>query len=148
MSFALWHSGRSGFQIGREPPDAGATRMTYGFAASEKASIAAVAALGIDAQGMLVYARVTEGEKPGADGALLRSLLTSLGCEAQLFLPAALGAELAPPGAEAPVRAPGSGVVLVRAQGPSVRRIFTDTPIVGPKRWAPLQTRRSAGAEP
>jgi hypothetical protein len=149
MSFALWHSGRAGFQIGREPPDAGATRITYGFAASEKASIGAVAALGIDAQGMLVYARVTEGEKPGADGALLRSLLTSLGCEAQLFLPAALGAELAPPGAEAPVRAPGSGVVLVRAQGPSARRIFTDTPIVGPKRWAPLQTRRSAAvAEP
>lgn len=148
MSFALWHSGRTGFQIGREPPDAGATRITYGFAASEKASIGAVAALGIDAQGMLVYARVTEGEKPGADGALLRSLLTSLGCEATLYLPAALGAELAPPGAEAPVRAPGSGVVLVRAQGPSVRRIFTDVPIVGPKRWAPLQTRRSALGEP
>jgi hypothetical protein len=148
MSFALWHSARAGFQVGREPPDAAATRITYGYAASEKPSIAANAALGIDPQGMLVYARVTEGENPGSDGALLRSLLVSLGCESTLFLPGALGAELAPPGAEAPVRAPGSGVVLVRAQGPSVRRIFTDTPIVGPKRWAPIQTRRSTLGEP
>jgi hypothetical protein len=38
--------------------------------------------------------------------------------------------------------------VLVRAQGPSVRRIFTDVPIVGPKRWAPLQTRRVTLAPP
>ena len=148
MSSALWHSVRAGFQIGREPPDANATRITYGYAPSEKQAIGAVAALGIDGQGMLVYARVTEGENPGADGALLRSLLGSLGCENALYLPAALGAELAPPGAEAPVRAPGSGVVLVRAQGPSVRRIFTDTPIVGPKRWAPLQTRRATLAPP
>ena len=143
MSFALWHSARAGFYIGREPPDDAATRITYGYGSSEKQSAAASAALGVDAQGMLIYARVTEGEKAGSDGALLQSLLASLGCESPLFLPAALGAELAPPGAEAPVRAPGSGVVLVRAEGPSARRIFADTPIVGPKRWAPAQTRRS-----
>ncbi|HEV8549429.1 MAG TPA: hypothetical protein VGQ57_10380, partial [Polyangiaceae bacterium] len=147
-SFALWHSVRSGFQIGREPPDAAATRITYGYAPTEKPSNGASAALGIDPQGMLIYARLTEGENPGGDGALLRSLLGSLGCESLLFLPAALGAELAPPGAAATARTPGSGVVLVRAHGPSVRRIFTETPIVGPKRWALLQNRRSTLGAP
>jgi hypothetical protein len=88
---------------------------------------------------MLVYARVTEGSKPGSDGVLLRSLLESLGCKAMLFFPRPLGAELAVEGAEAPVGTPGSGVVLVRREGPGARRIFPDTPIVGPKKWAPLQ---------
>jgi hypothetical protein len=148
MSFALWHGPHTGFQITREPPEPQATRITFGYAGQEKQSVAATAALGIDAQGMLLYARVTEGDRPGSDGAMLRNLLTSLGCETQLFVPATLGAELAPPGAEPAVREPGSGVVLVRAEGPSVRRIFTDTPIVGPKRWAPLQTRRNALGEP
>jgi hypothetical protein len=147
MSFSLWHGSRTGFQIAREPPEPHATRITLGYAPEEKQSIAATAAVGVDAQGMLIYARVTEGDEPGKDGVLLRSLLASLGCETSLFVPAALGAELAPPGAEAPVRAPGSGVVLVRAQAPGVRRIFTETPIVGPKRWAPLQTRRNALGE-
>jgi hypothetical protein len=148
MSFSLWHGDRTGFQIAREPPEPHATRITFGYEADEKQAVAATAALGVDAQGMLIYARVTDGDHPGSDGTLLRSLLASLGCETTLFVPAALGAELAPPGAEAPVRAPGSGVVLVRAQGPSVRRIFAETPIVGPKRWAPLQTRRNALGEP
>jgi hypothetical protein len=148
MSFALWHGAQTGFQIAREPPEPNATRVTFGYGAAEKQAIAASAALGVDADGMLIYARLTEGEQPGSDGALLRSLLGSLGCETTLFLPGALGAELAPPGAEAPVRAPGSGVVLVRAQGPGAKRIFTETPIVGPKRWAPLQTRRSTLGEP
>jgi hypothetical protein len=148
MSSALWHSAQFGFQIAREPPEPHATRITFGYAAAEKQAIGASAALGIDAQGMLIYARLTDGEQPGSDGALLRSLLGSLGCETTLFLPGALGAELAPPGAEAPVRAPGSGVVLVRGQGPGAKRIFTETPIVGPKRWAPIQTRRSTLGEP
>jgi hypothetical protein len=148
MSFALWHGAQTGFRIAREPPEPNATRITFGYGAAEKQAIGASAALGVDADGMLIYARLTEGEQPGSDGALLRSLLGSLGCETTLFLPGALGAELAPPGAEAPVRAPGSGVVLVRAQGPGAKRIFTETPIVGPKRWAPLQTRRSTLGEP
>jgi hypothetical protein len=148
MTFALWHGAATGFRIAREPPEPNATRISFGYGAAEKQAIAANAALGIDGDGMLIYARLTEGEQPGSDGALLRSLLGSLGCETSLFLPGALGAELAPPGAEAPVRAPGSGVVLVRARGPGALRIFTDTPIVGPKRWAPLQTRRSTLGEP
>lgn len=148
MSFSLWLGAQTGFQITREPPEPHATRITFGYAGHEKQSVAATAALGVDAQGMLIYARVTDGDHPGSDGAMLRSLLTSLGCETQLFVPAALGAELAPPGTETSASGADSGVVLVRAEGPSVRRIFTDTPIVGPKRWAPLQTRRDALGEP
>lgn len=141
MTTSLWHSERTGFAVGRVAPDTEATRLSLGYLASERASIAATAASGIDEDGMLVYARVTEGSRPESDGALLRSLLESLGCRDLLFFPKPLGTELAPPGAEAPVRAPGSGVVLVRAEGPGAKRIFSDTPIVGPKRWAPLQTR-------
>jgi hypothetical protein len=141
MSTALWHSERSGFAVGRDAPATDATRLSLGYLPNERASIATTAAAGIDEDGMLVYARVTEGGRPESDGALLRSLLESLGCRALLFFPRPLGAELAAPGAEAPVRAPGSGVVLVRAEGPGAKRIFTDTPIVLPKRWAPLQTR-------
>jgi hypothetical protein len=141
MTFSVWHGERVGFVIGRDPPAHDAVRLSLGYLASERASIASTAAVGVDRHGMLVYARVTEGGRPESDGALLRSVLESMGCENTLFFPQPLGAELAAPGAEAPVRAPGSGVVLVRAEGPSARRIFTDTPIVLPKRWAPLQTR-------
>jgi len=141
MVVSVWHDERTGFSIGKDPPSSDAVRLSAGYLASERASIASTAAIGVDASGMMLYARVTAGNRPESDGALLRSLLESLGCESSLFFPEPLGAELAAPGAEAPVRAPGSGVVLVRADGPSARRIFTDTPIVLPKRWAPLQTR-------
>jgi hypothetical protein len=141
MTTALWHSEERGFAVGRDAPAADATRLPLGYRASARAALATTAATGIDEDGMLVYARVTEGGRPESDGALLRSMLESLGCRDLLFFPLPLGAELAAPGAEAPVRAPGSGVVLVRADGPGARRIFADTPIVLPKRWAPLQTR-------
>jgi hypothetical protein len=143
MTISLWHSERQGFVLGAEPPDAQSTRISQGYGVDDRLAIAASAAVGIDRDGMLVYARVTEGGNATSDGALLRSLLESLGCEALLFFPTPLGAELAVAGAEAPVGTPGSGVVLVRADGPAARRIFSDTPIVGPKRWAPLQTRRT-----
>jgi hypothetical protein len=139
MATALWHGDAAGFSIGHEPPEAQATRVSAGYVSSERGALSATAAVGIDRTGMLLYARVTEGSKPGSDGALLRLLLESLGCEHMLFFPRPLGAELAVEGAEAPVGTPGSGVVLVRRDGPGARRIFPDTPIVGPKKWAPLQ---------
>jgi len=139
MTTALWHGEASGFSVGHEPPEAQATRISAGYAASERGALGATAAVGIDRAGMLLYARVTEGSKPEGDGVLLRELLESLGCETMLFFPRPLGAELAAEGAEAPVGTPGSGVVLVRRDGPGARRIFPDTPIVGPRKWAPLQ---------
>ncbi len=139
MTTALWHGEASGFSVGHEPPEAQATRISAGYVATERGALSATAAIGIDRAGMLLYARVTEGSKAGSDGALLRALLESLGCETMLFFPRPLGAELAAPGAEAPVGTPGSGVALVRREGPGARRIFPDTPIVGPRKWAPLQ---------
>jgi hypothetical protein len=148
MTLSLWHSTREGFVLGKEPPSGDATRISLGYGADERQAVSASAAIGIDRDGMLVYARVTEGANPASDGVLLRGLLESLGCESLLFFPSPLGAELAAPGAEAPVGTPGSGVVLVRAEGPAARRIFTETPIVGPKRWAPLQNRRAQTQPP
>jgi hypothetical protein len=139
MTVALFHGEASGFSIGHEPPEAQATRISAGYVSSERAAASATAAVGVDRTGMLLYARVTEGVKAEGDGMLLRTLLESLGCETMLFFPRPLGAELAAPGAEAPVGTPGSGVALVRREGPGARRIFPETPIVGPRKWAPLQ---------
>jgi len=139
---ALWHSETRGFAIGESPPEPLALRVTAGFAKGADAEARAQAAVGIDAAGMLVYARVTEGPEPGRDGAMLVALLNRMTCEEVLLLPRPLGAvvsntdELAAPGAEL------SGIALVRAEGPGTRRIFPDTPVVLPKRWAPLQQKR------
>jgi hypothetical protein len=137
---ALWHSETLGFRIGPKPPELTALRVTAGLPAEGGDVSHAQAALGIDAAGMLIYARVTEGPEPGRDGVLLLGLLARMKCESVLLLPHPLGAvlssdeEAAPPNPDA--------ITMVRAEGPGARRIFPTTPIVLPKRWAPLQQKR------
>jgi hypothetical protein len=139
---SLWHSETLGFTISEKPSDEHAARVTAGLAPGSKEAVYAQAALGIDAAGMLIYARITEGPQPGQDAALLSSLLTRMHCSTVLLLPRPLGAVLASAD-DAPVPAGSTDrVTFVRADGPGVRRIFPDTPIVGPKRWAPLQQKR------
>jgi hypothetical protein len=139
MTTALWHGEASGFSVGHEPPEAQATRISAGYAASERAALAATAAVGIDPAGMLVYARVTKARNPAA------TACCSVRCSSRSAAKRCCSSRdrSAPSsrsrGAEAPVGTPGSGVVLVRREGPGARRIFPDTPIVGPKKWAPLQ---------
>jgi hypothetical protein len=140
-STALWHSETLGFVIAPKPPEAKALRVTAGFVADADAGTHAQAALGVDAAGMLIYARVTEGPEPGHDGALLLSLLSRMTCTSVMLLPKPLGAILST-GEASPSGEVTDGVVLIRAEGPGARRIFPDTPIVGPKRWAPLQQKR------
>jgi hypothetical protein len=148
----LWHSEASGFSIGKDSPGPGAVRVTSGMPRDVSDAARAQAALGIDASGMLVYARVTEGPVPGRDAALLLALLDRVGCEQKLLLSRPLGAVIGEvgdkheshgqPGA-VPAAAPTAETVrFVRAEGPNARRIFLDTPIVLPKRWAPLQQKR------
>jgi hypothetical protein len=148
MTLAIWHGPHTGFVIAKDAPEPAATRLSLGYGAEERQSIASTAAVGIDGSGMLVYARVTEGGNPASDGTLLRNLLTTLGCATTLYFPNPLGAELSPPGAAAAATNTSTGVLLVRSEGPGARRIFQDTPIVGPKRWAPVQTRRSGASPP
>jgi hypothetical protein len=136
---ALWHSEIVGFRIGPKAPEPTALRVTAGMPAEGSDVSHAQAALGIDAAGMLIYARVTEGPEPGRDGVLLLGLLHRMNCESVLLLPHPLGAVLSSD--EAPAANP-DAVIMVRAAGPGARRIFPNTPIVLPKRWAPLQAKR------
>ncbi|HYO97483.1 MAG TPA: hypothetical protein VER33_23385 [Polyangiaceae bacterium] len=138
---ALWHSETRGFVIARVAPEPAAVRITAGIPSGSPDALRAQAALGIDAGGMLLYARVTEGPEPGKDGALLLALLGRLGCQNSLLLPRPLGAVLSD-GADAPGAKSADRIVFVRGVGPGAERIFGDTPIVPPKHWAPLQQKR------
>jgi hypothetical protein len=136
--FSLWHSETRGFAISHEAPEPKAARLIQGYALDGQLPVAA--AFGIDATGMLVYARVTEGAEPGQDGTLLLNLLRRLGCEQMMVLPKALGVVMGESVGD--TSALTDTVLLVRSEGPGAKRIFSDTPIVAPKRWAVLQARR------
>jgi hypothetical protein len=136
----LFHADNIGFQIGLEPRVKGASRITSGFAAGTPNAKDAAAVMGIDDSGALIYARVTGGQHPSGDGERLAALLKELGCETLLFLPRPLATLFGNAGEAS--NAPGLAVRLVRAAGPGARRLFPDTPIVKPTKWAPLQQKR------
>jgi hypothetical protein len=101
--------------------------------------------MGVDAAGMLVFVRFTSGARPGGEGVLLSDLLKRLGCTTSLFFLRPLGATLGEQhdaGAADAGSAAISGVSLARADGPGARRLFPDTPVVLPTKWAPLQQKR------
>jgi hypothetical protein len=140
---ALFHDG-SRFVIASEAPT-GATLITRGFAFAEAIASSATSAMGIDAEGMLVFVRFTSGARPGGEGALLTELLKHLGCSSSLYFLRPLGVVLGDPHDAASQDAGPTitaAVSLVRAQGPGARRLFPDTPVVLPTKWAPLQQKR------
>lgn len=135
----LFHAAGA-FQIAYQPRVKGAERVTSGLPGDNAASKDATAAMGVDESGALLYARVTGGPHPSGDGERLASLLTELGCQTLLFLPRPLATLFGNAGEAS--NAPGLGVKLVRSEGPGSRRLFPDTPIVKPTKWAPLQQKR------
>jgi hypothetical protein len=136
----LYHVDNVGFHIAYKPRVKEALRVTSGFPADTKAAKDAPAAMGIDESGALIYARVTAGQHPSGDGDRLAGLLTELGCQTVLFLPRPLATLFGNAGEAS--NAPGLPVKLVRSAGPGARRLFPDTPIVKPTKWAPLQQKR------
>jgi hypothetical protein len=136
----LYHVDKVGFHIGYKPRFEGAQRVTSGLPADAAASKAVSAAMGIDPSGALLYARVTAGQHEGGDGERLGLLLAELGCQTVLYLPRPLATLFGTAGEAS--NAPGFGVQLIRTEGPGARRLFPDTPIVKPTRWAPLQQKR------
>jgi len=136
----LYHADGAGFHIAYQPRVKGALRVTSGFPADTPAAKDAAAAMGIDASGALIYARVTGGQHPSGDGDRLAALLSELGCQTLLFLPRPVATLFGNAGEAS--NAPGLGVKLVRSAGPGARRLFPDTPIVKPTKWAPLQQKR------
>jgi hypothetical protein len=136
----LYHAEDVGFHIAYQPRVKGAARVTSGFPADAPVAKDASSAMGIDPSGALIYARVTGGQHPSGDGDRLAALLTELGCQTLLFLPRPLATLFGNAGEAS--NAPGLGVRLVRSAGPGARRLFPDTPIVKPTKWAPLQQKR------
>lgn len=136
----LYHADKLGFHIAYEPRGKEALRVTSGFPADSVNAKDATAAMGIDESGALIYARVTAGQHAAGDGDKLAQLLVELGCQTILYLTRPVATLFGNAGEAS--SAPGLGVRLVRAEGPSARRLFPDTPIVKPTKWAPLQQKR------
>jgi hypothetical protein len=131
------------FSVTGTPP-AGAERLASGALPGGSRSDVA-AAVGIRQEsGMLVYAEVVTAARPGQDGEMLDALLERLGCKTRLLLARplefALGGERDLSGH--PVPRNKADLRLVRGEVPGARRIFPDTPIVPPKEWHALQSKR------
>jgi len=146
-TLALYHDGARFLIASSAPPNS--KLVTRGFAAAEAISNSATSAMGVDAAGMLVFVRFTAGARPNGEGPLLIELLKRLGCSSSVFFLRPLGVVLGDTreghegGPVDPASAPASqGVGLARAEGPGARRLFPDTPVVPPTRWAPLQQKR------
>jgi hypothetical protein len=136
----LYHADKIGFHIAYQPRFKNALRITSGFPADSPSAKDTPAAMGIDASGALIYARVAGGQHANGDGDRLGQLLVELGCQTILYLPRPLATLFGNAGEAS--NAPGLGVQLVRTEGPGARRLFPDTPIVKPTKWAPLQQKR------
>jgi hypothetical protein len=132
----LYHSDNLGFHVASQPRVKGAERVTSGFPADAAVAKDAIAAMGIDPSGALI----SSGQHATGDGERLAALLSELGCQTSLFMTRPVAALLGNAGEQS--HAPGVGVRLVRSEGPGARRLFPDTPIVKPTRWAPLQQKR------
>jgi hypothetical protein len=136
----LYHADKIGFHIAYEPRFPTSFRVASGFPADSPLAKDATAAMGIDATGALIYVRITAGQHASGDGEHLGQLLLELGCQNILYLGRPLATLFGTTGEGS--SAPGLGVRLVRTEGPSAKRLFPDTPIVKPTKWAPLQQKR------
>lgn len=123
---------------------ASARTLGFGITPEEAPGKVIVAAAGVDAGKFAVYVEIMSGHERATDARLLSSVLSELGCtEVVLFEHSLLPAIGGVRGLDG--RAPSankSRVQLVRGVAPGARRFFTDTPIVHPDVWAPLQRKR------
>jgi hypothetical protein len=142
---ALW-LGPAGFALGTPVP-AGAKPIAGGVAATGAAPLDAAAIVGVDPDGMLVYAEM----EPGGALSLVASgadrLLSELGCASKMWLARSLQPLLAGTTsfggvAAAPSADTGTTLAFVRAEAPGGRTLFDDTPVVDIRQWHPLQSKR------
>jgi hypothetical protein len=138
---SLW-LGDGRFSLAESAPDSAARHVTSGHWPSKAG--ASAAAVGIDPDGMLVYAEVATAREPSSDAQLLERVLGELGATKVMLLgqplDAALGGDRDLAGH--PVTRARAGMRWIRRSSPGARRIFPDTEIVAPKVWHPLQARR------
>lgn len=131
---------RGSFAILEGAPGPKATVLAHG---SPTPFPGAVAALGVR-HGFLVYVEVGTGKDAARDGQMLVELLRGAGCTKWLVLEEPLRWWL-PGGVDLsghPAALGSDTVYLAETSTSRVRRIFTDTPIVEPSVWRPLQRRK------
>jgi hypothetical protein len=138
--------GADSFFIGDSPPENSAT-LAVGYALADPRVAGAHAFAGVqDDDGMLVWVELADNAHvDDTTNALVDSLLKKMGCSSRVALAsgtrALLGGELDL--AAMPTPAPTTPVArLVRGDVAGGRLYFTDTPIVGPNVWQPLQMQR------
>ncbi len=138
----LWLSTGS-FAIGAGSPGPGAVSLFGGDVPSPGNLGTASALVGVtDDDGTLVLAT---SEQPA--GVILEKLLHQLGCSQVMIAPKGLelrlGGSLDLSGELAKTSLPANATItLERAQAPSARELFPQTPVVDPTVWQPLQARR------
>ncbi len=132
----LWLSRRHAV-VADERPDAEAVLVASGTSRADHV----VAAAGVDADGMLVYAEVATAPNPTRDGALLNQVLDAARCASRLFFDAPLGIGLGGTRdlSDHPAKSSANALRLTRTVEPRLRRIFTETPILPPRDWMPAQ---------
>ena len=145
---SLWWSAGV-LSLSKAPPAPGATALAAGSAASASPAATARAAVGVqDEDRMLVWVELPPAERPDARTATaMDALLQSMGCAERMVLPgdarAMPGGTLDIAGDPLPLaQARAATFRLVRARAPDAHAIFTDTPIVPPSVWQPLQAKR------
>jgi hypothetical protein len=123
--------------IAETAPSAAATSVARGLAEPVSAAEAAVC---IDSDGMVVYAEVSTAADPNRDAALLDRLLSLSHCTDRLFLRQPIAVSLAGRDlSDHPAPIDGRMIRLVRTETGGARRIFSETPVLPPKDWMPLQ---------
>jgi hypothetical protein len=89
---------------------------------------------------MVVYAEVSTAPDAARDGSLLDALFAVAGCTDRLFLRRALRLSLAGRDlSDHPASQDAGTVGFVRTESGGARRIFSETPVLPPKDWMPLQ---------
>lgn len=138
----LWLGNRTATIASAAPKNMqGMRALVSGVNPSEGQGQEIVAALGIiKNDGMVIYAEVQEQRVVAEDGALLDAVLTKAGCTERILL----SKSLLPTFGQQEEKGPqyGRTVRLERAEAPGAKRFFTDTPVVDPKEWQPLQYKR------
>lgn len=140
---ALWF-GPGGFSLGEKAPP-GAKALVGGVAASGPPPLDAGALVGVDPDGMLVYAEMEPGSALSLVASGADALLNELGCASKMWLARSLQPLLGGTtslGGVAAAPSPGPSLAFVRAEAPGGRTLFDDTPVVDIKQWYPLQSKR------
>jgi hypothetical protein len=123
--------------LGASAPRAGMTPLWVGEASPREVRAGAC----VDDEGMVLYAEVATAADPPRDRSLLDLTFDAARCGPRLYLttPLALALSGERDLSGHPARLRAGALRLVRSTAPHARRVFTDTKVLTPAEWIPLQ---------